>query len=108
AARSSSLECERTYFAAGSGICVARRRGFASGYAARLFGSDLHVRSEVPLAGIPSRARVSPDGRYGSVTMFVAGHSYQAAGAFSTETTLLDLRTGAKLGTLEDFTVRKG
>ena len=104
----SSMSCERVYFAAGAGICVARRDGFAAGYGARIFGSDLRVRREVPVAGIPSRARVSPDGRLGTVTMFVTGHSYAAAGAFSTETTLIDLRTGAKLGTLEDFTVRKG
>ena len=30
----------------------------------------------VRLPGLPSRARVSPDGRYGSVTAFVSGHSY--------------------------------
>ncbi len=36
--------------------------------------------------------------------MFVAGHSYADAG-FSTETTLINLETGAKVGNLEQFTL---
>jgi hypothetical protein len=99
--------CDRVYFAAGSGLCLARGGGFAAGYRARVFGPDLRVRHEIPVAGVPSRARVSPDGRYGSVTLFVTGHSYAAAGEFSTETTLIDLRRGEKVGQLEEFTVTK-
>ena len=40
--------------------------------------------------------------------MFVAGHSYAAAGAFSTATTLIDLTRGEKITDLEKFTVTKG
>ena len=104
-----SLRCDRVYFsAAGAGICLARGHGFAAGYKAELFGSDLRVRHVVDVAGIPSRARVSPDGRYGSVTLFVAGDSYAAAGSFSTRTTIIDLHSGRKLADLEDFDVTKG
>jgi hypothetical protein len=101
------LRCERVYFAAGSGLCLARGGGFASSYRARVFGADLRVRGEVTVGGIPSRARVSPDGRYGSVTLFVAGHSYADTGGFSTTTTLIDLRTGRKIAQLEDFTATR-
>jgi hypothetical protein len=59
------------------------------------------------VAGIPSRARVSPDGRYGAVTLFVAGDSYAAAGAFSTRTTIIDLARGRKVAGLEDFVVTR-
>ena len=41
--------------------------------------------------GMPSRARVSPDGRYGAVTLFVTGHAYADRGTFSTQTTLIDM-----------------
>jgi hypothetical protein len=102
----SGLRCERVHFNAGTGLCIARGGGFASGYRARIFGDDLGVGREVGLAGIPSRARVSRDGRLGAVTMFVTGHSY-AGDSFSTETTLIDMRTGQDLGTLEDFTVSR-
>jgi hypothetical protein len=103
----SNLRCERVHFNAGSGLCVARGSGFAAGYRARIFGADLRVRRELDVAGIPSRARVSRDGRLGSVTMFVTGHSYAAAGAFSTQTTLIDLRSGQAIAELEDFTVSR-
>jgi hypothetical protein len=101
---SSGLRCERVSYAAGQGICVARGTGFAAGYRAKLFGPDLKVRHDLPVEGIPSRARVSPDGRYGATTLFVTGHAYAEAGTFSTATTLFDLRKGTKVAELEQFT----
>ena len=105
AATLSALRCERVHFSAGTGLCVARGGGFAGAFRAQVFGPDGRVRHELELAGIPSRARVSREGRLGAVTMFVTGHSYAAAGSFSTETTLIELATGTALGTLEQFTV---
>jgi hypothetical protein len=99
------LSCARVYYAAGRGVCLARGNSFASGYSVKVLGRDLQVRSEVPVEGVPSRARVSPDGRYGSVTLFVTGHAYAEAGAFSTQTTIIDLDRGQKVGDLERFTV---
>ena len=103
-----SLQCDRVYFAAGTGLCLAPGSGFAAGYQAKIFGPDFKVRHTVGVTGLPSRARVSPDGRYGSVTLFVTGHSYAAAGSFSTQTTLIDLRRGEAIANLEKFTVTKG
>jgi WD40-like Beta Propeller Repeat len=103
------LRCARLYVSpAGSGICVARGSGFAAGYVAKVFGADLRVRHTIALEGIASRARVSPDGRYGSVTMFVTGDSYADAGAFSTRTTIVDLASGRTVADLEDFAVTDG
>jgi hypothetical protein len=101
------MSCERVYYAAGRGLCVARRRGAIPGFDAQVFGSDLKVAHKLRLDGVPSRARVSPDGRYGAVTMFVAGHSYAAAGSFSTATTLIDMASGRELTNLEQFTVTR-
>jgi hypothetical protein len=101
------MTCDRVHFAASRGICLARGSGFASGYRAKVFGTDLRVTGEVGVAGVPSRARVSPDGRYGSVTLFVTGHSYADAGTFSTETTLIDLARAEKIANLEQFAVTR-
>jgi WD40-like Beta Propeller Repeat len=101
------LACDRVHFAAGKGLCLGRGSGFAGGYRAVVFDAGLRVRHEVPVAGIPSRARVSPDGRYGSVTLFVTGHAYAAAGSFSTQTTLIDMERGKKIAGLEQFTVTR-
>jgi hypothetical protein len=102
----SSLRCDRVYFAGGRGLCLAGG-GFPVGARAEVFGPDLRVRHTVHLIGIPSRARVSPDGRYGAVTLFVTGHAYDP-GSFSTQTTIIDLATGQKITDLERFTVLRG
>jgi hypothetical protein len=101
------LRCDRVAFDAGVGLCVALGRGIAPVYHVRAFGADLRTHGDVKVDGIPSRARVSPDGRLGAVTMFVGGHSYADVGAFSTTTTIVDLRRGTKIATLEDFAVTR-
>lgn len=98
------LRCRRLHYSGGHGLCLAEEPGFGMSYEVHVFGSDFKVSHKLALSGLPSRARVSPDGRYGATTVFVAGHSY-AGDDFSTETTILDLATGKKLETLEEFTV---
>ena len=56
-------------------------------------------RRELP--GIPSRARLSPDGTLAATTAFVTGDSYLSAG-FATRTYVHDLATGTAVH-LEDF-----
>jgi hypothetical protein len=101
----SGLGCERLHFAAGTGICLTRGGALGTSLTARFVGPDLRVRKEVELTGAASRARMSPDGRYGAVTAFVSGHSYADPGQFSTRTTILDARRGKLVADLEDFTV---
>jgi hypothetical protein len=98
--------CERVYFAAGRGLCLATAETGIS-YEATIFDSSLRPLSKFRLAGVPSRARVSSDGRYGAVTVFVNGHAYLGSGGFSTATTLVDMRSGEQLGNLENFKVSK-
>lgn len=99
-----NLACDRVDFAAGVGLCLAIDRGVLTTASALIFDEELEVRREISLRGIPNRARLSPDGRFGATTTFVSGHSY-ADGSFSTETTLIDLAAATSLGTLEEFSV---
>lgn len=107
--------CERVYFAAGRGLCLSSgtQRGIGSlvvgevGYKATILGPDLRPRHELKLGGIPSRARISPDGSYGATTVFVTGHSYSEDG-MSTQTRLIDMERGQVIADLErDFTVTR-
>jgi hypothetical protein len=103
----SKLACERVYYAGGRGLCMAIG---ASGvdYQATIFDSSFQPVHEFALTGLPSRARVSSDGRYGAMTVFVAGHAYLgSSGGFSTTTTIVDMQTGKQLGQLEQFHVTK-
>ncbi|GAA3373780.1 hypothetical protein [Streptomyces racemochromogenes] len=103
----SGVSCLRFHAAAGTGICLrADKGGVQESYRAVVLDAALKEVSTHPLAGIPTRARVSPGGRLAAWTVFVGGDSY-AGTDFSTRTSLLDLRTGKLDASLEDFTVLK-
>jgi hypothetical protein len=98
------LPCTRLYMAAGNGICLSDRGDILDPYKVIFFGSDFKQRASSPLPGVPSRARVSADGKYGSSTVFVTGDSY-APGSFSTRTSIWDMATGTDIVDLEHFSV---
>jgi hypothetical protein len=101
------LACERVYFAAGHGICMGVAPSGVE-YTASTFNSKLQREHTITLTGLPSRTRVSPDGRYGAMTVFVTGDSYLSSPtAFSTRTTILEMATGKQVGQLEQFKVEK-
>jgi hypothetical protein len=101
----SSLKCVRFYAAAGTGICLQSTPGvLKQSNRALLLDSDLRTLRTFPLAGTPSRARVSPSGRFVAWTVFVSGESYSSA-FFSTRTSVLDTRTMKLTPSLETFSV---
>ncbi|MCA1656636.1 MAG: hypothetical protein LC713_02830 [Actinobacteria bacterium] len=73
----------------------------------QFFDSRFVVRHERTVPGLPSRARVSPDGRYGATTGFVSGDSYADPSAFSTRTTIFDMVDGKIVADLEQFTATR-
>jgi hypothetical protein len=98
-----ALKCVRVHYAAGNGICLMYDASAPdTRVQVTLFGPDFQPRHQFIVEGIPSRTRVSPDGKYAAFTVFVSGHSYQDAD-MSTATILLDTVTGAALGNLEEF-----
>lgn len=98
------LSCARVYFADDRGLCLATAESGVA-YEATIVDSSLRPLRRLDLAGLPSRARISSDGRYGAMTVFVNGHAYASSGGFSTVTTIVDMRSGGLLGNLEDFQV---
>jgi hypothetical protein len=100
------LVCERVYFSGGRGLCLMPRSGLLPSVNARIFGRDFRTLRTARLDGLKSRARVSPQGRYGAATTFVSGHSYLDAG-FSTFTALIDMESGKVLANLENFDVTR-
>lgn len=104
-----ALKCDRLYYAAGNGICLLYDTSTAAQNpmvhipaSVTLFGPDFKPRHQFTVDGSPSRARVSPDGKYAAFTVFVTGHSYSDVN-MSTATILVDTATGASLGNLEEF-----
>ncbi|MFJ7204164.1 TolB family protein [Streptomyces sp. NPDC098789] len=103
----SGVSCLRFYAAAGTGVCLRSvKGGVQDSYRAVVLDAHLKEVSSEPLAGIPTRARVSPGGHLVAWTVFVGGDSY-AGTDFSTRTSLLDTRTGKYDASLEDFAISK-
>ncbi|WP_347107725.1 hypothetical protein AAHB33_12030 [Paenarthrobacter sp. S56] len=92
--------CDRVYGTSSEVVCLKSNRGLVTTYQADLLDRAWQLQRSWPLAGIPSRTRISPDGSMIATTVFVTGHSYAAAG-FSTATEIS--RTSGSLGNLEDF-----
>jgi hypothetical protein len=101
-----NISCDRVYFQRGRGVCEAIEGSFIPPYVFFMFDERFTVGVKRPLAGVPSRARISPDGRRAALTVFQSGHSY-AEGGFSTATTIHDAATGEAIANLESFTVRR-
>ena len=99
----SPLVCDRVAFGVRLGLCLVDNRGrMHPPGLAHLVDPRIDVLHTSPLVGVPSRARVSRDGRYGATTVFVDGDSY-ASSTFSTRTHIVDLAGGGDLPDVEQF-----
>jgi hypothetical protein len=99
----SGHNCNRIYFSASAGLCLAVAT-HPAGFRAYLLDASLNIAHTIEIPGTPSRARVASDGRLAAYTVFVGVDSYLAAG-LSTRTRLLDVRSGSELADLETFDV---
>lgn len=97
------VQCDRVAAVRGEAACLRTNAGVATTYEALLLGSDWSTTETWPLPGVPSRTRLSPDGRMVATTAFVTGHSYATTG-FVTQTMIHDLSTG-EAWDLEDFSL---
>ena len=78
--------CDRLYARPGSSICLVAQRGLVTTYQALVLGPQWTPTRTAALTGLPSRARMSPDGARIATTTFVSGDSYANPGQFSTRT----------------------
>jgi hypothetical protein len=99
--------CLRFYQAGAHGLCLTVARSGVE-FRALILDAAGKTKHTLTLTGLPSRARVAPNGRLGAMTTFVSGDSYTTPGQFSTRTTILDLVNGRPISDLEKFAVTKG
>jgi hypothetical protein len=98
-----STSCDRVYATDKDVVCLASKNGIATSYSAHVLNTRFQATQKLPLTGIPSRARLSPDGTLAATTSFVAGDSY-AGTSFSTRTVITRVG-GGDVGDLETFTL---
>lgn len=98
-----STGCDRVYATDRDVLCLTAQRGLVTTYAASVLDDAFGHLQDLPLTGVPSRARLSPDGMLAATTSFVAGDSY-ASTSFSTRTLISAVGDGSSAD-LEEFTL---
>ncbi|KJY29906.1 hypothetical protein [Streptomyces sp. NRRL S-495] len=99
--------CARFYAAGERALCLRALPGTPARTEAVVYDRRFTELRKVTVPGIPNRARVSPSGQVLSWTTFAVGDSY-AAGRFSTRTSVLDLRTGYLIKSVEEIPLTIG
>lgn len=103
----SGVKCLRFYAAGGTGLCL--RGDYAKvppTNTAVIVDDHLRDLHSFPLAGAPTRARVSPSGRMVAWTVFTGGDTY-AGGNFSTRTSIVDTRDWSLQDNLEEYSITR-
>ncbi|MFF3623864.1 hypothetical protein [Streptomyces sp. NPDC002467] len=99
--------CDRFHAAGEHALCLRRLPGTPARTEAVVLDRRLREVRRVTVPGIPNRARVSPSGQVLAWTTFATGDSY-ATSAFSTRTSILDLRTGYLVKSMEQIPLTLG
>jgi hypothetical protein len=94
------LLCQRVYMSAQDGLCM------GAGQTASAFDARFQPGATFQQSGTATRARVAAHSSLGSMTWFVSGHAYSDA-TYSTQTLLVDPRSGTTLADLEQFEITK-
>ena len=99
------LQCGRVHFAGGHGVCLHEvADGTTVTYMADLFDRTLRRTHRLQLAGVPTRVRVSPNGRLAAVTTYAEEES-PAGERLAIESVLVDLRVGRVIADLREFAI---
>jgi hypothetical protein len=96
-----SVACDRIDATAVDASCLRTKRGVVTRFEEIELDAHWAVTATLPVPGIPSRTRLSPDGSLAATTTFVNGHSYMQTG-FSTATEIREV-DGPSFGNLEKF-----
>ena len=74
-------DCIRVHIAADRGVCLSQGNGVVPSFTTSFFDPAAPLTTIKSYASaLPSRARISPDGRFSSVTAFISGASYEDIG----------------------------
>ena len=101
----SPLSCARVHYARGTGLCLVQEQVQGqSAFTAYTFDQTLTRRNRIVLRGVPTRARVSPDGRRATITTFAEEESPEGE-RLATDSMIIDVRSGRVIASLRDFQV---
>lgn len=101
----SRLTCSRVHYAGGRGLCAVQDVSAPSApYAVAVFDDAMTPGPRVRLDGIPTRLRVSPNGRVGAITTY-AEEERPEGERLATTTRIVDMRTARVIADLSTFRI---
>jgi hypothetical protein len=104
--RLTPLRCTRVHYGGNRGLCLSEHaEGTTVSHVADVFDSAFRRHQRIELAGVPTRVRVSPDGRLASVTTYAEEES-PAGERLAIESVLIDLAAGRVLADLREFALQ--
>ena len=95
------LSCDRSTFTGSRGVCLVTEGQTSSTPYAYVFNERFERIHKIPLAGVPSRVRVSPNGRFAAVSVSEHTHDNPLVD-FIARTIIVDTNTGTSTD-LRDF-----
>ena len=103
------LSCARVAYAAGSGLCLIEEpAGTTVTHAAFIFNRAFTRGRRIDLSGIPTRARVSPDGRIAAITVYGEEHLPGGEERLASWSVIVDVAAGRVVADLRDFKIDRG
>jgi hypothetical protein len=100
-----SLSCVRLHYAGGAGLCfIEESDGTRVKHAAYTFDRAFMRGQRIELTGVPIRARVSPDGRYGAITVYGEEESPEGE-RLASESFVLDMASARVVADLREFSI---
>jgi hypothetical protein len=101
----SPISCARVQYAAGAGLCMMEEpRATGVKNVVYTFDRAFVLGRRIELAGIPIRARVSPDGRLAAITVYAEEES-PAGERLASETVLIDMAASRIVADLREFAI---
>jgi hypothetical protein len=103
--RISKLSCLRLHYAGRRGLCVTQEPASNSVvHVAYVFDEQFEPGKRLVLDGVPTRVRVAPNGRVGTITTYGEEESAQGE-RLATRTRIIDLHSGRSLADLREFRI---
>lgn len=98
------LSCARVHFSGGAGLCLTEEMAGATvAHAAYIFDRTFTRTTRIDLTGIPTRARVSRDGRMAAVTVYAEEHAPNGGERVATNSMVIDIASGRVIANLREM-----
>ncbi len=101
-----ALSCARVHYAGGAGLCLVEEAvGTTVAHAAYVFDRTFSRGRRIDLTGVPTRARIAPNGTIAAITIYGEEHAPNGDERLATHSVIIDMASGRVIADLRDFSI---